>query len=231
MPRHLRHAKAGFTLIEMLLVVAILSLLISIVLPVLTNSKEAAWIVVCKNNQHQVHTAISNYAHSNQRRFLYNTTQNNGNWMWDITTDGTTQLVASAGGKVDIFFCPSNAQQNATVHWNFTTEFRVLGYFFLFKRANGPMATFNLAAGKQWVRGLSSHYNHSSQELITDGNLSVGGNFATIYGGSPIPHRSAHLDPKTLRPTGGNILFLDGHVQWRPFEQMQLRYWGPDHWY
>lgn len=231
MPRHTPRVAAGFTLIEMLLVVAILSLLISILMPTLSQSRESASIVVCKNNQHQVHTAISAYAAGNQRRFPYDTVMPNGPWLWDLTRTTTEELIASAGGKVDIFFCPSNPQQNASIHWNYSGNYRVLGYFFLFKRASGQAATFNLAGGKQWVRSFSSQQNHSTQELITDANLASGSNFSQIIGGSPIPHRSSHLDAKTGQPTGGNILFLDGHVEWRPFKEMQLRYWGPNHWY
>ncbi|MBC7771402.1 MAG: prepilin-type N-terminal cleavage/methylation domain-containing protein, partial [Pyrinomonadaceae bacterium] len=218
----------GFTLIEMLLVVAIISLLIAILLPVLTRTKELTRISLCASNQHQVHTAISAYSANNSRRFPYDTDTNNGVWMWDVTRDATTHLIESAGGKVDIFFCPSNPEQNASAYWNFS-DYRVLGYFFLFQRASGPMATFPLTGGKQFVRSFSERYDHATQELITDATLANGDDFTRIQGG--LLHRSPHLDGKTSKPTGGNILFLDGHVSWRPFSEMALRFWGPNHWY
>ena len=223
--------RTAFTLIEMLLVVALISLLISIVLPALGNSREAANRSVCMNNQGQMYLGITAYAVSNQRRFPYDTITPNGPWLWDLTRTSAEQLIASSGGKVDIFFCPSNPQQNATIHWNYSSNYRVLGYFFLFKRASGQAANFNLAGGKQWVRSFSNMYNHATQELVTDANLAAGSNFSIIIGGSPIPHRSSHLESSMLQPTGGNILFLDGHVTWRPFADMQLRYWGPNHWF
>lgn len=221
--------REAFTLIEMLLVVALISLLISILLPALGSTREGAHRSVCMNNEHQLHTGITAYAAGNQRRFPYDTLIGNGPWLWDLTRTTTEELIASSGGKVDIFFCPANPTQNATSHWNYS-NYRVLGYFFLFKRASGQAANFNLAGGKQWVRGFSSQYNHAEQELTTDATLANGNDFSRIVGGSPIPHRTAHLS-SSLQPTGGNILFLDGHVAWRPFSQMQLRYWGPNHWY
>ncbi len=231
MPPRATHPGRGFTLIEMLLVVAIISLLIAILLPSLRYTNENAQISVCMNNQRQMHTAFIAYAATNQRRFPYDTDTPNGPWMWDMTRDAAEQLIGSAGGKVDIFFCPSNSPQNATIHWNFSSNYRVLGYFFMFRRHSGPLANFTLAGGKQFVRGFTGRYDHSTQEIASDANLASGGNFSHIMGGSPIPHRSAHLNPSTLKPTGGNILFLDGHAAWRPFAEMQLRYWGPEHWY
>ena len=235
----------AFTLVEMLLVVAIISILIGLLMPALGKARDTSRITVCASNQHQVYNAAAEYSAAHQRRlrlvdagadvrerrFPYDTHTPNGPWMWDMTRDTATQLIASAGGKVDIFFCPSNSDQNDNTHWNYSGNYRVLGYFNLFKRASGPMVNFTLAGGKQFVRSFGKQYDHATQELFTDANLSVGGNFSQIWGGSPIPHRSSHLNRTTGLPTGGNILFLDGHVAWRSFEQMSLRYWGPDHWF
>lgn len=221
----------GFTLIEMLLVVAIISLLIAILLPTLGHTKESARMTICANNEHQVHTALAGYAASNNRRFPYDTDTPNGPWMWDMTYDSTNQMVSYAGGKIDYFFCPSNEPQNANIHWTFSSNYRVLGYFFQLSRHSGPLANWSLAGGKKFVRSLSEHYDHATQELMTDANLANGNDFSRIMGGSPVPHRSAHLSGSTLAPTGGNVLFLDGHVRWRDFRDMQLRYWGPNHWY
>lgn len=46
-------------------------------------------------------------------------------------------------------------------------------------------------------------------------------NFGLLIGGFPQPMPSAHLYGAT--PDGGNILFMDGHVDWRPFSQMIRR--------
>jgi prepilin-type N-terminal cleavage/methylation domain-containing protein/prepilin-type processing-associated H-X9-DG protein len=39
-----------------------------------------------------------------------------------------------------------------------------------------------------------------------------------------------HMEGK--RPAGGNVAFLDGHVDWRKFSKMSIRTWGePSFWY
>ncbi len=223
--------RRGFTLVEMLLVVTVIVVLIGMLLPALANSRESTRIAVCANNERQIYNALSEYSVANVRRFPYDTDTYNGNWMWDMTPDATNQMASYGGGKLDIFFCPSSSEQNAGVHWTFNVNYRVLGYFFTLKRHSGPMAGWaQFLTGKKWVKSFSDHYSHASQELVTDANLSSAGNFARIVGGSPIPHRSSHLGAAS-KPTGGNILFLDGHVDWRPFSDMLLQYQGPDHWF
>jgi prepilin-type N-terminal cleavage/methylation domain-containing protein/prepilin-type processing-associated H-X9-DG protein len=44
------------------------------------------------------------------------------------------------------------------------------------------------------------------------------------FGGWPHPHVTPHLEKKTKMPAGGNILFLDSHVAWRPFKEMRYRF-------
>jgi prepilin-type processing-associated H-X9-DG protein len=40
-----------------------------------------------------------------------------------------------------------------------------------------------------------------------------------VDGGYRTPHISAHMKTATI-PDGGNIGMIDGHVEWRPFNQM-----------
>ena len=132
------------------------------------------------------------------------------------------------------------------------TGYCVLGYFFLINRPDGgypnseqpapasppvpqnykwnyqttispnnsPYSTANVAAP-------IARPNISSQtEIVTDATLSEGSNrttatFGNITGGYVYPHQSAHWYGG--QPLGGNILFLDGHGEWRPFKQMQPR--------
>jgi prepilin-type N-terminal cleavage/methylation domain-containing protein len=72
-PRHPRSARiaAGFSLIELLVVVAILSLLVSILLPSLTKAKELAARVACATNVRQIALAHSLYSQDWEERLLY----------------------------------------------------------------------------------------------------------------------------------------------------------------
>ncbi len=60
--------RKGFTLIELLVVIAIIALLMAMVMPALRKAKEAAKMVICSSNQHQIITGIGAYASDNDSR-------------------------------------------------------------------------------------------------------------------------------------------------------------------
>ncbi len=64
----MRYARHGFTLVEMLLVVALIVLLVSILLPALRSARMRAWMVHCGANQRQVGAAAITFAPDNQGR-------------------------------------------------------------------------------------------------------------------------------------------------------------------
>jgi len=118
---------------------------------------------------------------------------------------------------------------------------RIMGYFWLIDfrdasgkgRATGPLSPRPPA--KEWVKSVvSTKAAPADVELITDVTVSNGAdrvtsNFTTATGGCwsrwQIYDRTSHLN-KSTKPVGGNILFVDGHVQWRKFDEMERR-WFP----
>ncbi len=65
-----RTARPAFTLIEVLVVVAIIALLISILLPSLARAKEQARRTICASRLHSMSLAVLEYAHSNQGQII-----------------------------------------------------------------------------------------------------------------------------------------------------------------
>ncbi|HYE61807.1 MAG TPA: type II secretion system protein [Phycisphaerales bacterium] len=61
-PAGVRRAFPGFTLIEILVVVAVIAMLIAILLPGLSRSREAARASVCLSRLHNLHVAMRVYA-------------------------------------------------------------------------------------------------------------------------------------------------------------------------
>src|SRR5688500_17086486 len=61
-----RPLRNGFTLVELLVVVAVIGLLISILLPALKKAREQAQRAVCLSNHRQLINALYVYAHDNK---------------------------------------------------------------------------------------------------------------------------------------------------------------------
>lgn len=69
-----RFYKKGFTLVELLVAIAIIALLVSILLPSLTKAREQARVAVCLNNLHQFGVALVTYSSDNDMKIMETTT-------------------------------------------------------------------------------------------------------------------------------------------------------------
>ena len=57
----IRHAEGGFTLVELLVVIAIIAILVMLLLPAVNAAREAARNAQCKNNIRQLALALVNH--------------------------------------------------------------------------------------------------------------------------------------------------------------------------
>jgi prepilin-type N-terminal cleavage/methylation domain-containing protein/prepilin-type processing-associated H-X9-DG protein len=65
------HSNGGFTLIEVLVVVAIIALMLAILLPSLAQARGSAQSTICLSNLHQLATAATSYAHNGDGRYPF----------------------------------------------------------------------------------------------------------------------------------------------------------------
>ena len=95
---HIPKPRFGFTLIEMLIVVAIIAVLAAILFPVLQKVRENARATVCLSNYHQIGLAIHQYANDS-----YSQPPPDGGSFNGLITDCASYTHASA-----IIICPDD---------------------------------------------------------------------------------------------------------------------------
>ncbi|HLX69794.1 MAG TPA: DUF1559 domain-containing protein [Verrucomicrobiae bacterium] len=154
--------------------------------------------------------------------------------------------------------------QNVNYWWDYvgtgSDTHRVTSYHWIISR-DGKAGNFGqtsstavtLSAPKGFLNKISTPYtntfNVANTEMVTDAVISQGTFTAGVSGANatgqlylgvytsnptelPMKYNSSHM--KGSVPAGGNILFMDCHVEWRNFRQMQM--WGAwsnqrNHWF
>ncbi|MDD7983930.1 type II secretion system protein [Lentisphaera marina] len=223
-----------FTLIEVLVVVAIIGILASLILPALGKARKKSQMSVCKSNMKQLHMAYMMYTDDNDDYFPFDIVDMSWNDHLagydgrkvdyaDLNTNTPLSASQYSGG---VYACPSDYLERAddTLTLSYSpTQLTIHGGSFINTGQRG-------ITGIHWGSGAPvslqiSEINQTSSTMSTfeymasNNSLGAGGRHPSKYGGGGfsvvLPSTFfANVDNIPHEESGkSNFLFVDGHVE------------------
>lgn len=217
----------SFTVLELMVVVAIIAVLAALIIPTVGSAKEKAFQVKCANNLRQIGMGIEYYKEDHDSCYPFPSPTAYSYWdKWALMNELGSNYIKNSWG---VFSCPASRNRK-------DLNLRVNGIA-------GARMDYEINSGVfgMKVNGTNSFWHgppDNRNESINIPTIAVviydwpGPNYYGILGGPLDPN----IDPMP-HPSGGiNAYFADGHVSWITYEdsatwkqgQSPFYKWGRD---
>lgn len=137
-----------FTLMELLIVVAVLGILISLLLPSLTKARETVKLAVCMSNMNQLSKSYLAYTSGNNSKLISSSSQTENNmppWIihssWNFDTNVLVSPMWPYLQNKEVFRCPNENRSNVLSNGNYKRTYSINSYL------NGNI--FGIDSGKR----------------------------------------------------------------------------------
>lgn len=214
--------RSGFTLVELLAVIAIIAILAALLLPALASAKASARSAACKSNLRQLGIALLSFTHDNEH---YPASEYLDPRISSFVTYGwPAYLLPYVSSNTALFRCSSTPSE-----FEWTTNRSSRGYSFPFNIGLGNQRFsygYNhwavAAVGGYALGGAPDSEVPESRVLKPADMIAVGDSDGDgFFDGDIAFHRfalpggpQAVWPPGTRHKGGANIVFCDGHVEW-----------------
>lgn len=214
----------GFSLIELLVVVAIIAILVSLLINYFGRTVERGRRVACTNNLRQLTSMVRMSAEDGRDRYPRLHIRNHRSVYW-YDQRQRDDLLGNYGLDREVCYCPSNRKKwNRDDFWNWNggTTASVLGYAYLANDNGWPQYYTVTGATGPWEDIFPRKLGDAPEVsvLFTDINRKLG---RWGWGG---PGRQGANHMRGNNPYGTNRAYQDGRVEWINWPDMQLMLTG-----
>ena len=233
----IRITRRAFTLIELLVVISIIALLITLLLPAIEGARDAAQVVGCANNQHQILIGLHTWGADNDGKFPPGIAYGYPRRGSRGTGDFFDVLVPEYIDPPEVWYCPDGSifpdmgvwtgtpDQTVETAWDFTgisahdSHLTEVAYVNATPKLRYTDIPGKLSDPADWIV--------VNDDILFDGALDLYGKgahpgFNMYWGiGSPVRGRNGPGAPR-----GVNTGTVDGAVQWTPQQETMLGWLG-----
>lgn len=203
--------KYGYTLIEMLVVVAIVFILMAVIMPALNTVQKKGLQATCMSNMKQIGSALDLYAMDYD--YYYPKIRNNTatNYRWDVFlarngyVTGVNENITAGNAPGGLFICPMHLKMAKRAGVSINRSYGVNAHI----RKLGGDGTYDTGTNDINVKKIWCEIPYSEAMLVGEANegTEIGDNWEGVFN-----EGWGHV-AWTRHGERSNYLFADGHVE------------------